>query len=59
MYSLFISNLFRVYFFGKCGKIVDVRLHMDHKGRFNGFGQVKFATAEAAIKVISVTLCSL
>ncbi|XP_027913240.1 nucleolin 1-like isoform X2 [Vigna unguiculata] len=43
-----------VYFFGKCGKIVDVRLHMDHKGRFNGFGQVKFATAEAAIKAVEL-----
>ncbi|WVZ22682.1 hypothetical protein V8G54_001226 [Vigna mungo] len=41
-------------FFQRCGKIVDVCLRMDHKGRFNGFGQVVFATAEAAMKAVDL-----
>ncbi|RDX99722.1 Nucleolin 2, partial [Mucuna pruriens] len=41
------ENLFKV-----CGKIVDIRLHTDHKGRLNGFGKVEFATEEAAKKAL-------
>ncbi|XP_006605441.1 nucleolin 2 isoform X8 [Glycine max] len=44
-----MENLFK-----ECGKIVDVRLHRNHNGRLNGFGQVEFATAEAAKKALEL-----
>ncbi|XP_027359730.1 nucleolin 1-like isoform X2 [Abrus precatorius] len=40
--------------FKECGQIVDVRLNMDHEGRFRGFGHVEFATAEAAQKALEL-----
>ncbi|KAL5144051.1 Nucleolin 2 [Glycine soja] len=44
-----MENLFK-----ECGKIVDVHLHRNPDGRLNGFGQVEFATAEAAKKALEL-----
>lgn len=54
-----MSKLFRENFFKECGEIVDVRLHRDNEGRLKGYGHIEFATAEAALRVSFVTLCSL
>ncbi|KAJ1440388.1 RNA-binding domain superfamily [Sesbania bispinosa] len=39
-------------FFKDCGEIVDIRLHTNHEGWFDGFGHVEFATVEAAQKEV-------
>ncbi|KAJ1427641.1 RNA-binding domain superfamily [Sesbania bispinosa] len=42
-------------FFKDCGEIVDIRLHTNHEGWFDGFGHVEFATVEAAQKFMVVS----